>query len=334
MSLIVWGGLALTLLAGLGSGNCFLPMKFVRRWQFENIWLVFSLVSLAVVPWALAWSLAGSLGRLYASLTPAQLLLPFLLGAGWGIAQVLFGISVARLGMALAYAIIVGLGSLGGTLVPLFFQSRDVLGTSRGTLILSGLAVMVAGIALSAYAGSQREQGQKRPAGGGYALALGLAVLCGVMAPMLNYAFAFGQDIAIHAVQFGVSPVRAAYTVWPIALAGGLVPNLIYALWLLTKKRTWSLFRGPSIKDGSLAALMGVLWIGAVATYGAASVYLGSLGTSVGWGLFQIFMIMTANLGGLLTGEWTAAPKTARRTLYIGLALLTVATAMLAAGNK
>ena len=54
MSLIVWGGLALTLLAGLGSGNCFLPMKFVRRWQFENIWLVFSLVSLAVVPWALA----------------------------------------------------------------------------------------------------------------------------------------------------------------------------------------------------------------------------------------------------------------------------------------
>jgi hypothetical protein len=86
--------------------------------------------------------------------------------------------------------------------------------------------------------------------------------------------------------------------------------------------------------DGSLAALMGVFWMGAMAVYGVASVYLGALGTSVGWGLFQIFMIMTANLGGLLTGEWTTSHTGARRTLYAGLALLTAATVMLAAGNR
>jgi hypothetical protein len=71
-----------------------------------------------------------------------------------------------------------------------------------------------------------------------------------------------------------------------------------------------------------------------VAIYGAASVCLGALGTSVGWGLIQILSIMTANIGGLLAGEWTAAPTSARRTLYAGLALLTVATVMLAAGNR
>ena len=157
MPAIVWGGVALTLLAGLSAGNCMLPMKFAQRWHWENLWLVFSLVSLLILPWSLALLLAGNLGSLYASLSPNQLLLPFLLGAGWGVAQVLFGLSIARLGMALGYAIIIGLGSLGGTLVPLFFQNRAILGTSNGTLILSGLAVMLTGIVVSARAGSQRE---------------------------------------------------------------------------------------------------------------------------------------------------------------------------------
>ena len=334
MPAAVWGGIALTLLAGLGSGNCLLPMKFARRWQWENLWLVFSLVSLVVVPWALALLLAGGLGRLYASLAPAQLLVPFLFGAGWGVAQVLFGLSIARLGLALGYAVIIGLGSLGGTLVPLIFKHGEVLATADGALILSGLAVMVAGIAVSAHAGSRRELGQKRVTGEGYAMALALAILCGILAPMINYAFAFGQDIAARAVQFGVSPVRAAFTVWPVALAGGLLPNLAYSFFLLSRNRTWSMFRGARAHDGSLAVLMGILWMGAVAVYGVASIYLGALGTSVGWGLFQIFMIITANLAGILTGEWSRAPAGARRALYAGLVLLTVATALLAAGNR
>jgi len=137
MPAIVWGGLALTLLAGLCSGNCMLPMKFARRWQWENIWLVFSLFSLVILPWALALLLAGNLRGLYCSLLPGQLLLPFILGAAWGVAQVLFGLSIARLGQALGFAIIISLGSLGGTLVPIFFRHRAVLGTVSGALILS-----------------------------------------------------------------------------------------------------------------------------------------------------------------------------------------------------
>ena len=62
--------------------------------------------------------------------------------------------------------------------------------------------------------------------------------------------------------------------------------------------------------------------------------FLGVLGTSVGWALFQIFMIMTANLSGVLTGEWKGAPKSAVYRLSIGLALLAVATVLMALGNS
>ena len=333
MTANLWLGLLLTMVAGLLSGNCMLPMKFARRWPWENTWLVFSIVSLLILPWALAFALLDHVGGVYAALPASAFAAPLCFGAGWGIAQVLFGLSITRLGMALGYAIIVGLGALLGTLVPLFVRNREVIATGRGTLILSGVAIMVLGIAVSAFAGKAREGSGVRAAGGGYAAALAVAVLCGLLAPMLNYAFAFGQGIAKEAVRQGASPQAAGYAVWPIALLGGLIPNAAYSFWLLSRNGTWKRFRGAWRPDVWFGCLMGVLWMGAFAIYGVSSVYLGALGTSVGWALFQIFMIMTANLSGVLTGEWKDAPPAAKRGLWVGLALLAIATAVIAVRN-
>lgn len=134
-----------------------------------------------------------------------------------------------------------------------------------------------------------------------------LAILCGVLAPMLNFAFAFGESIADAAKQQGATPGAAVYAVWPIALLGGLVVNVAYACWLLSRNKTWANFGGAWRSEAWAGCLMGVLWMAAMAVYGASSVYLGALGTSVGWALFQTFMIMTANLSGVLTGEWKQA---------------------------
>lgn len=146
-------GIALTLLAGLMSGNCMLPMKFNRKWRWENTWLAFSIVSLIVLPWALAFSLVGHLFETYRALSLVQFAVPVFFGAGWGIAQVLFGISVHRLGLGLAYAIIVGLGAVLGTLVPLFVQHRSQVSGLALFDILTGVSVMVIGIGLSAWVG-------------------------------------------------------------------------------------------------------------------------------------------------------------------------------------
>jgi len=153
------------------------------------------------------------------------------------------------------------------------------------------------------------------------------------MAPMLNYSFAFGQDIAKEAVRMGTPEVRAGYAVWPIGLAGGFVPNIAYSLYLLFKNRSWGAFR-PTGPDIAWSSLMGVLWMGAFSLYGMAAIYLGSFGTSIGWGLLQIFMILTATLSGVLTGEWKQAPSSAKRLLGLGLSCLTGATVLLALGNR
>ena len=329
-------GLALTLLAGILSGNCMLPMKFSRQWRWENLWLVFSLVSLIILPWALALTLVNHLFATYGSLSVTQLAIPFLLGAGWGIAQILFGISVTRLGLGLAYAIIIGLGAMLGTLVPLFLQHRAQVRPAALAMVLSGVAVMILGIGLATWGGHRREAGlrdvrQSQPASR-YVAAVLLAVLCGVMAPMLNYSFAFGQEIARHAVIFGNSELHAAYAVWPIALAGGFLPNIVFSIYLLQKNRSWACFKPASI-ESLLPVAMGALWMGAFALYGMSATYLGTLGTSIGWGLFQIFMIMTATISGVYTGEWRGASRSSRWLLLAGLGCLTIATVLLAMGN-
>jgi L-rhamnose-H+ transport protein len=195
----------------------------------------------------------------------------------------------------------------------------------------------VLGIGLSTWGGQIRERdgnaGATSRAGNGYVAAVLLAVLCGVMAPMLNYSFVFGQDIARQAIHLGNPALRAGYAVWPIGLAGGFLPNVGYSLYLLGKNRTWKLYQAPS-PDAFWPILMGVLWMGAFAIYGMSAVYLGPLGTSIGWGLFQIFMIMTATLSGLLTGEWKGAPGKARLLLTLGIVCLSAATGLLAMGNR
>lgn len=290
-----------------------------------------------VLPWALAVCLVNHLFLAYAQLTLAQFAIPVLFGAGWGIAQVLFGISIQRLGLALAYAIVIGLGTLLGTLVPLIVQHRVQVKGAILADVVAGIVIMLGGIALSAWAGLIREKGQEGMAtttpSGRYKSAVSIAVLCGILAPMLNYSFAFGQDIAMAGIRLGNSDVRAAYAVWPIGLAGGLLPNLGYSLYLLRKNQTGARFRSVW-PDAIWAVAMATLWMGAMALYGMSASYLGRFGTSIGWGLFQIFMIMSATLSGVFMGEWRRAPGLARTLLFLSMICLGGATALLAYANR
>jgi len=235
-------GILLVMLAGAMCGNCMTPLQQVQTWKWENAWLVFSFVSLVLIPGFLAAATIPHIGAVYSQAGTRILLVPLLFGFGWGIAQVLFGISIVNLGMALGFSIIVGLGALFGTLVPVLVQRPEVLATAKGGLLLAGTAVMVVGVAVCGYAGRERERTETiqtvRSSGTGYTAALILAILCGVLAPMVNFALAFGDEIAKQAVRGGTDPANAAFAVWPLALAGGFVPNAAYSIYLLSRNRS------------------------------------------------------------------------------------------------
>jgi L-rhamnose-H+ transport protein len=197
-------------------------------------------------------------------------------------------------------------------------------------------------VALSGIAGQLRErrtaangaaQVQADKAQGTYLIGLTIAVLAGVLSAMLNLSLAFGEPIASAALRSGAAASEAAFAVWPIALAGGLLPNFGYAVWLLARNHSWKTMT-MGWRDASLSVLMGLLWFSAVAIYGISTRYLGRLGDSAGWAIYEITIVLTANVAGLVAGEWKRASRTSVTVLAAGVLILVVATTITAASTR
>ena len=327
-------GVLLALVAGVMMGNCMVPLNYLRNWHWENAWIAFSLVALLILPWSLAFLRVPHLLPVYAHVDGRSFVMPFLYGAGWGVAQVLFGLAVVRIGMALSFATTIGLSAGLGTLVPILIKDPHVLATGHGLVLLLGLLLALLGVVVCSWAGRQRERARRDQAAqqGSYMAGILLAAGAGLLAPMLNYALAFGGVFLLEALRQHARPADAPYAVWPIALAGGAVPNLAYAVYLANKNKTWSKFF-PAWPDLLLGSLMGILWMGSTAIYGTATTFLGLLGASVGWSIFQICIILTANTSGWLSGEWKGTSLPLRAMLWTGLVLLGSATVAIAYGS-
>jgi hypothetical protein len=129
-----WLGMAIIFLSGALNGSFALPMKYTRRWRWENTWLVFALVALLVLPWLLAAGFVPQLGEFYRQVPVRALLFPVAFGFLWGIAQTTFGLGISAVGMALAFAVVSGLlppSVLVGTRMVQNFKDSDQRGTIK-----------------------------------------------------------------------------------------------------------------------------------------------------------------------------------------------------------
>jgi L-rhamnose-H+ transport protein len=73
---------------------------------------------------------------------------------------------------------------------------------------------------------------------------------------------------------------------------------------MLTKNRTWSVFReGNPPAYGLPGLLMGLLWFGGTVLCGMGAASLGALGGIVGWPIFMTIDIIAALFWGGVSGE-------------------------------
>jgi L-rhamnose-H+ transport protein len=341
-----WSGLLLVVVSGVMAGSTLTPSKFMRKYQFGNYWLIHSLVGTVLVPWTLALATVPNLFEVYGRLPVSSLLLPPLFAFSWGIASTLGGLCVARIGLSLTYALVIGIGGVAGTVIPILYFSPGLFGTPAGRAILLGIAVMTGGLVLVARAGREKERTERTRAGshgaglaakgliqGSFLAGLLMASLAGVLSAGLNFSFAFASGITAAAIAEGAAPASASYAVWALAMLGGMLPNLAYALIHCTRNRAWPVFRMSAATDVPLAVLMGCLFMGSTALYGLGAIRLGVLGVSAGWGIMQIMQIVVGNLGGFWTGEWRVAGPGPTRKMLAGVATLAAASALMAYGN-
>src|SRR4051812_12446923 len=125
-------GLFWILVASVTQGAFTLPMKFVRRWKWEHLWLAYSVIAFFLLPWLLALWTVPRLGAVYSACATGVLWITALFGVGWGAGSVFFGLGVDALGMALGFSMMTGIYTAVGALVPMLVLTPDLLWTRNG----------------------------------------------------------------------------------------------------------------------------------------------------------------------------------------------------------
>ena len=87
-------GIIIIFVSGIVNASFPLPMKYARAWKWENLWFVFSLLALLVLPVGAATWAIPDLPEVYTSLPTRDLLPGAVFGLLWGFAQTSFGIAV------------------------------------------------------------------------------------------------------------------------------------------------------------------------------------------------------------------------------------------------
>jgi L-rhamnose-H+ transport protein len=329
-------GFLLLVLAGVANANFATPMKFTRRWAWENTWLAWTLFALLVLPLTVTLLSVPHLADVYQGHS-ALLWNIGLYGAGWGVAQVFFGLAVESIGIALTFSIVMGISAAVGSLIPMLRLHPGQINTSAGHQLLAGVGLMLVGVAFCAWAGRKREHALRLDAADpvrGHTTGLVLAILCGLGASLVNFGLAFGGPIIRAAESRGAYPLNAVNAVWLPVMLAGAIPNLIYCFYRLRLNHTAVRFKQGGISHWLLALLMAIFWFGSTLLYGLSTLELGAWGPILGWPLFMSFIVITASVVGIATGEWKKSGRAPLLLQFTGVALLIAAVFILTTTSR
>ncbi len=332
-------GIAIAVGGGILNGSFAVFQKYKDPWKWENFWLVWSFIALLFAPLTWIAFVTSSLSELVSQLSFGMIIPPMVFGMMFGAGAVLYGLSVERIGVGLTSTVVIGLSIVIGTITPLFFS--DALSVSRVLgFLVAGLFVILLGIITSGRAGYVREKSSKEAvsvSGRRYMYGLFMAILSGIISPMINVGFAYGVRITEIAQKAGIPSQWAPFVTLEVVLLGGLAVNAGYAGFLLLRNGSGKLFLSDTPKPlliplpllASIAA--GLFWFGGLGFYAVATTRLGTLGTSVGYAIFMSAGIIASNALGVLSGEW----KNVRKALvlqFISVGVLTAGIILVSLG--
>jgi L-rhamnose-H+ transport protein len=333
-------GVILAIIAGVINGSFAAPIKYAKVWKWENIWAVWAVFGMVVFPWLVVYLTIPNPGDVYHGVPTKSLMLMIAFGVGFGLAQIFFGLGIAAIGMALNFAIAIGISTVLGFLVPLLANHRDRIFTPQGGMIFLGALLILVGIVGCALAGKHKDKHQESLDLGpresasvtmSFKAGLFICVLAGLGSPLINFGLAFGAPLLDRAATQGVSPSSQPNVIWAPLVSAAFVPYIIYCIYLWQKNDTARLFRAPGTgRNWLFGAVMGLLWFSSTVIYGAVTARLGSMGPVLGWPLFMSAIIVASNVWGLATGEWKGSGSKALNTMFGSIFFLILGFAALA----
>jgi L-rhamnose-H+ transport protein len=356
-------GVIFHFIGGFASGSFYMPYKKVKGWHWESFWIVGGLFSWLIVPPLAAYLTIPGFGDIIRDAGGSTLGVTFFFGVLWGIGGLTYGLGVRYLGMSLGNSIILGLTMVFGALIPSIYynffpkdgkETFNMLVSSHwGITVISGLLVCIVGIIICGRAGMMKEkqvsqnlikdQQQSSP-NNEYKFALGMfvAIVSGVLSACFNFGIESGKPMSAIAneVWKAAHPGQGEFlyqnnVIYIVILWGGLTTNFIWCMILNARNKSFGDYtnkKTPLLKNYIFSALAGTTWFLQFFFYGMGESKLGNGPSS--WILHMAFIILTANMWGLVLKEWKGVNKKTTATIIIGIATIVVAVLLVGYGNS
>ncbi len=343
-------------LGGLASASFYVPYRGVKRWSWEIYWLTGGLFSWALAPWFFAGIQTSDLLGVFERTPAATLGWPIFFGVLWGFGGLGYGLVMRYLGLSLGMAVVLGLCTVFGTLIPPIFQGdfhAKLLATTSGNIILVGLVLTLLGIVVVAFAGARKDAAlspeQKAAAVAEFDFRKGVvvAIFAGIMSACFAFGLAAGEPIKALSAAAGTGPLWTGLPVLCLVMFGGLLTNLVWCTILIVRNRSagqWfgrvaadpasepAAARAPLMRNYLLCAAAGIAWYFQFFFYTMGESQMGRFGFS-SWTLHMASIIIFGTLWGFAFREWKDAAPSVRNTVWGGVALLVLATVVIGYGN-
>ena len=326
-------GLIIIAIGSFCQSSSYVPIKKVKEWSWESFWLIQGVFAWLVFP------LLGALlgipqgGSLFDLWGAGGAPMSIFYGILWGVGGLTFGLSMRYLGVALGQSISLGTCAGFGTLLPALFAGTNLF-EGNGLILLLGVCITLAGIAIIGYAGSLRSKNmteeEKRAAVKDFALTKGLlvALLAGVMSACFALGLDAGTPIKEAALAGGVEALYAGLPVIFLVTLGGFCTNAAYCIWQNIKNKTGKEYlsvKGSVLTNNLLfCALAGVLWYSQFFGLEMGKSFLtdSPVLLAFSWSILMSLNVTFSNVWGILLKEWKGVSNTTIAVLILGLVVL------------
>ncbi|MCD8179812.1 MAG: L-rhamnose/proton symporter RhaT [Tannerellaceae bacterium] len=328
-------GLLIIAIGSFGQSSSYVPVRKIKDWSWECFWLVQGVFAWLVFPFLGALLAVPEGDTLFSLLQSSGTYMPVFYGVLWGVGGLTFGLSMRYLGVALGQSISLGTCSAFGTILPAIFGGMDLLHGS-GLLVLTGVCVTLAGIAVIGYAGSLRAQNmteeEKRAAIKDFALTKGLlvALLAGVMSACFNLGLEAGSTMLEKAKAGGASELFALNPVILLVTTGGFITNACYYIYQNIKNKTdkeyFSVPGNVLTHNILFCALAGVLWYSQFFGLGMGKSYFTESPAMMAfsWSILMSLNVIFSNVWGIVLKEWKGVSKKTIGVLITGIVILII----------
>lgn len=329
-------GLLIIAVGSMGQSSSYVPIRKVKSWSWESFWLVQGIFAWLVFPYLgalLAVPEGHTLAEILSSGGGSAAWKAVFYGVLWGVGGLTFGLSMRYLGIALGQSISLGTCSAFGTIIPALMVGTDLF-SGEGLILLIGVSVAIAGIAVIGFAGSLRAKNmteeQKKAAVKDFALGKGLlvALLAGVMSACFSLGLEAAEPMRLAAAEMGSDLLFAGLPAILMVTFGGFLTNAAYCLQQNVKNKTLKEYFGVPgkvfVNNILFTALAGILWYSQFfgLTLGKSFFTEGSIMMAFSWSILMSLNVTFSNVWGILLKEWKGVKVSTIIVLAVGMAIL------------